>query len=563
MSAPSREQVLAEMTKPGGPFEITEVDIGGSKVRAYVNAPSSMRMMLEMTRGYGDRDFLVYGEDRVTFAQHLELVAGLAKWLADHHGVGKGDRLAIGMRNYPEWLVAFWAPQVLGAITVPLNAWWSEAELRYALDDAGVSFAIVDGERYERMVHDLAELKVPTIVVRHDGEVAEGAVHWSAVLAELDRSGELPDVSIEPDDPSTILYTSGTTGHPKGAIGTHRNHMATFMNTALNGALDQALAGPPRQDAPANQPSMMVTFPFFHIGGINLLCMGTGFGLKLVLQYKWNLVEALELIQRERITSFAAVPMILRQLVESPLCAEYDLSSLTMVTGGAAAVPPDLVGGIGRTFGPNVKPATAYGLTEASGAATVHPAADYVGRTTSVGRAHPVVDVHVVDPETGQRLPTGSIGELWVHGPTVVAGYWNKPEATEAAFTDGWFHTGDLGYLDEEGFVYIVDRIKDMVIRGGENVYCAEVEAVLFEHPAVADVAIVGIPHRELGEQVAAVVQLREGASASADELKQHVAAQLAYFKVPEHVFFRDESLPRTATGKVLKRDLRNELAPS
>jgi long-chain acyl-CoA synthetase len=287
----------------------------------------------------------------------------------------------------------------------------------------------------------------------------------------------------------------------------------------------------------------------------------TGFGVKLVLQYKWDLEQALELVERERVTSFAAVPTILRQVLESPRLGEHDLSSLGTVTSGGAPVPPDLVRRVEELFATTVVPTNGYGLTETTSAVAVNRGAEYVARPNSVGRPMAVVDVRVVDPLTGDDQPVGATGELWFRGPSIVRGYWNKPEATSEAFTDGWFHSGDLGFVDDESFVSVVDRLKDVVIRGGENVYCVEVEAVLFEHPAVADVAVVGVPHRELGEQVAAVVHLEAGATTSVAELREHVAARLARFKVPEIVSFRDEPLPRTATGKVLKRDLRDELA--
>jgi long-chain acyl-CoA synthetase len=267
-------------------------------------------------------------------------------------------------------------------------------------------------------------------------------------------------------------------------------------------------------------------------------------------------------MQREQVTSFAAVPTILRQLLESPLLDEHDLSSLGTLTSGGAPVPPDLVDRVHERFAARVVPTNGYGLTETTSAVAVNRGQEYLERPDSVGRVMPVIDVRVVDPVRGVDQPAGGLGELWFRGPSVVRGYWNKPEATREAFTDGWFHTGDLGYVDDAAFVHVVDRLKDIVIRGGENVYCVEIEAALFEHPAVADVAVLGVPHRELGEEVAAIVQLRDGSVTTADELRAHVAVRLAHFKVPAHVVFRSEPLPRTATGKVLKRELRDELAP-
>ncbi len=584
MTAMSRADAVAALTKPGAPFEIVETEVRGVTVRAFAGAPASLRGVLESSRAHGTRDFLVYQDDRYTFADHLSIVAGLARWLTTEHGIGKGDRVAIGMRNYPEWIFTFWATQVLGAVAVPLNAWWTGAELRYALDDSGARFAVLDGERSSRLAGALAELSLPSIVVRPDGEPGAGdpgagAIPWADVYAGLDRSADLPAaVEIDPDDDATILYTSGTTGRSKGAIGTQRNHVTNYLNTAFSAAVERMLAAsatatvatgavtPGSAPVPAvvaPLPCSLQTYPFFHIGGLTAVYISTGFGTKMVLQYKWDLEEALELIQRERVTSLAAVPTILRRVLESPLLDRYDLSTLGNVGSGGAPVPPDLIHRVDDLFASKVTPANGYGLTETTSAVTSNRGRDYLDRPTSVGRTFPVVDVRVVDPATGADQPTGATGELWFRGPNVVRGYWNQPEATAAAFTDGWFHSGDLGHVDDESFVYVVDRLKDVVIRGGENVYCGEVEAALFEHPAVADVAVVGVAHRELGEQVAAVVQLADGAVVSAAELQAHVATRLAHFKVPELIVFRDEPLPRTATGKVLKRELRDDLTRS
>lgn len=560
-----RDDAVAELTAEGAPFEIVETVVDGVPMRVFANAPSSLRAILESTRAFATRDFVVFRDERYTFAAHLQIVAGLAGWLHRVHGVEKGDRVALGMRNYPEWLFTFWATQALGAVVVPLNAWWSGPELEYAVRDSGARVVVVDGERLERLAEQLPGLDLAALIVtRHGSELPDGAVRWEDILSGLDQEqgAALPTVDIAPDDDATILYTSGTTGAPKGAIGTHRNHVTNFMNTALLGAIGALMATGTTQPAPgAPTPAALQTFPFFHIGGLSGLYIYTGFGGKLVLQYKWDLEEALQLIERERIVALAAVPTIVRQILESPLTDQYDLSSVGGISSGGAPVPPDLIARIDEMFTSRVSPANGYGLTETTSAVVINAGAEYVGKANSVGRPVIVADVRVVEPASGEDQPRGSIGELWFRGPNIVRGYWNKSEATAAAFTDGWFHTGDLGYVDEDGFVFVVDRMKDVVIRAGENVYCAEVESVLFEHPGVGDVAIIGLPHRELGEEVAAVVQRKPGVEVSAAALQAHVAHRLARFKVPAHVFFQEDPLPRTATGKVLKRDLREALA--
>jgi long-chain acyl-CoA synthetase len=558
--AVTRAEAIAALTAAGQPFELQTIDHDGVPWRVFASAPASMRDFLATTAAFGDRDFLVYDGERTTYAEHLGLVGGLAAWLAAQ-GVGTGDRVAIGMRNYPEWVISFWATMALGAIAVPLNAWWLGPELEYAIADSGARVLLVDGERLERLTPHLAALDVATTVVcRHRGDVPADAVRWEELRPTLDTTVGLPDVAIGPEDHATILYTSGTTGAPKGALATQRNHVTNIMNTLLMGAVGMAVAGVTADpDAPPPQGASLQVFPFFHIGGLSGLYVTTVTGNKLVTMYKWDVDVAIDLLVQERITSTAMVPTVLRQLLESPRLASLPRDALAGIASGGAPVPPDLIRSIEDQFESKVSPANGYGLTETTSAVIANSGADYFTHPDSVGRPAVGTDVRIVG-ELGEDLPHGSIGEVWVRGPNIVDGYWNKPEATAAAFTDGWFHTGDLGRQDDDGFVYIVDRLKDVVIRGGENIYSAEVEAVLFEHPAVLDVAIVGLPHEHYGEEVAAVVNVREGAAVTVQELQEFAATKLARFKVPTQVFLRAEPLPRTATGKVLKRELRDEL---
>jgi acyl-CoA synthetase (AMP-forming)/AMP-acid ligase II len=554
----SREDALRALSAPGADFELTEEVVRGVPMRVFRNAPASLRAVLEATREFAERDAVVYERERFTYAELLAVTRGLAARFKERYGLEPGDRIAVAMRNYPEWPLVFWAAIAAGLVVVPLNAWWTAAELRYAIEDSGARLLVADGERMEVLGDQLAELPLRGVIaVRPAAELAQRAEGWEEVRAELDLDASLPDVNIEPDDDATILYTSGTMGTPKGAIGTHRNHVTNLMNTALNGALGLTMAG---GEPPEEQPVYMTTFPIFHIAGQTGMQFSALSGSKLVLLYRWDNAKALEMIERERVSSLAAVPKTVRRLLDSPELAERNLSSLTGLASGGAPVPPDLILQVDRQFASAVAPANGYGLTETTSAVVVNSGEEYVEHPDSVGR--PVVgsDLRVVDPGTGKDVPHRQVGELWVRGPNVVRGYWNKPNETAESFTDGWFHTGDLGYVDDDGLVYVVDRLKDVVIRGGENVYCAEVEATLFEHPAVEDVAVVGLPDELLGEEVAAIVNLREGASAGEGQLRAHAAERLARFKVPGVIVLRGEPLPRTATGKVLKRDLREEL---
>lgn len=557
----TRQQAVDALTAPGAAFELQEIELGGIPMRVFARAPVTLRDVVASTAAHGDRDFLVYRDERISFAEHLGLVGGLAAHLSEH-GIGKGDRVAIGMRNYPEWVISFWATVCLGAIAVPLNAWWTGPELRYAISDSGSRALLIDGERLDRLAPHRADVSTVelTVVSRAGGAIPGDAVAWEVLRDRIDRTAPLPDVEIATDDHTSIMYTSGTTGVPKGALATHRNHCTNIMNTWFAGAVAAAMAGAKTDPgAPAPQMAALQIFPFFHIGGLTGMYMSTANGSKLVTMYRWDVDTAIDLLATEAITSTSMVPMVLRQLLESPRLETLAADALAGIAAGGAPVPPDLIRRIETQFDTRVSAANGYGLTETTSAVVANSGRDYFDNPDSVGRPAVGADLRIARPD-GHEVPTGGVGELWVRGPNIVDGYWNQPEATAESFTEGWFHTGDLAHIDERGFVYVVDRLKDVVIRGGENVYSAEVEAVLFEHPAVLDVAIVGLPHAHYGEEVAAVVQLRPDGHVSANELQQFVAERLARFKVPSRVFFRDEPLPRTGTGKVLKRELRDDL---
>ncbi len=563
--APTIAETHATLTAAGSMFEMEEADVFGARLRTWKNAPPSLRAVAELSRLHGDAPFIVYEDEVLTFEQHFRAAAHLAGVLVDRYGVEKGDRVAIIMRNFPEWSIAFWAAAAAGAVVVPLNAWWTGAELEYGLTDSGAKVAFVDAERLERLADILPELDMSTVVVRGSGDAADQtaaqvADRWEDVLGEVPDDAELPDVSLEPDDLATIFYTSGTTGRPKGALGTHRNICGNLISLGFSASRGQLRAGrASAAPSPSGQAVGLLSVPFFHATGCHsVLVANLATGGKLVLMHKWDAERALELIERERVTSFGGVPAMVWQVLQSPSFATRDVSSVKSIGYGGAPAPPELVRRIEELF-PGRIPSNGYGLTETSSVTTMNAGADYLRKPESVGVPVPVVDVRCVDPE-GNDVPTGEIGELWIQGPNVVKGYWGKPDETEKAFGGGWFKSGDLARIDDEGFVYIVDRAKDMVIRGGENVYCAEIEAALFEHPDIADAAVIGIPHQVLGEEVGAVIVLRPGATTSAEELQAHVGERLAAFKVPTRIYFRDEPLPRNPQGKVLKRELRDEV---
>jgi long-chain acyl-CoA synthetase len=559
---PPSPDIQQTLTGPGAFFEIEERDIRGVTTRVWKNAPPSLRAVLDQSRLHTDRTFLVYEDERLSFAEHYGAVAALARRMLEDWGLRKGERVAIAMRNFPEWSVVFWATVASGGVAVPLNSWWQGEELAYGLRDSGASLLFCDAARAAILAPRLGGLGLRAVVVaRAEGALSPGLERFEDAVGTPAADATLPEVDLDPEDEATIFYTSGTTGEPKGALGTHRNictNLASLAFVQARGALRGGGQFPPPADRP--QPAQLISVPFFHATGCHsILVANTAFGGKLVMMYKWDPERALELIERERISSFGGVPAMVWQVLESPSFSQRDLSCVSSVGYGGAPAAPELVRRIKQAF-PSAAPGNGYGLTETSSITSFNLGDDYVRKPDSVGTPMPVCELKVVD-EKGRELPCGEVGELWIKGPNVVKGYWHKPEATLESFSDGWLHSGDLARLDDEGFVYIVDRAKDMLIRGGENVYCVEVESALYDHPEVMDAAVVGIPHRVLGEEVGAVVQLTPGSRLSQEDLRAHVAARLAAFKVPVRIEIRGEPLPRNPNGKILKNELKEALA--
>ena len=563
VTAGFEDPVLAELTGPGGAFEIVTEDVVGVPLQVYKNRLHSMGDLIAMADGRAGVDFLVQGDRRLTYDEHNALIRRVAASLGEL-GVGHGDRVAILSANNVEWVVLWWAAAAIGAVVVPLNAWWKTDELEFGLRDSGAKLLFCDPKRWQAVRDRVEALPGVEHVYVMDMEEPDGFARPGAELLG-DDPGTLPDAGVDEDDLFAILYTSGTTGRPKGATLTHRQALANLQNIFCLGIANASRGGEAAPELSSKvQSATLLVVPLFHVTGcLSTMMLSYASGAKLVLMPpgRFDPDAAMATIEREKVTSFGGVPTIMWRIVESPNFESYDLSTVQRVSYGGAPAAPELVQRIHERF-PKVRKtlATAYGLTESASVATSNTGDDYRTHPDSVGRPAPTVEIGVVDPD-GRPAPTGATGEIWLRGPTIMRrGYWNRPEATAEAITpDGWFRSGDIGRFDEDGFLYLVDRAKDMIIRGGENVYCVEVEQVLFEHPDVVDAAVVGVPHKVLGEEVKAVVQLKPGSTATAEDLRAQCSARLANFKVPEHVELRDEPLPRNPAGKVLKNLLRGD----
>ena len=567
-------EVAGQLIGEGGQFEVvTTTEIDGRPMKVYKDRLPSLRFVSEVFgAAHGDKEFVVHGEERTTYAEFLGEVNALSAWLAGQ-GVGKGDRVAVLSQNNPQWCASFWATVDMGAILVGLNGWWNADEIVYGLNHSGARVLVADAKRFERLAPHLAEVPAVEHVVLIDAEPSAFASFTDGVDApptlhgyrDAVRSGSaegpgFPDTEIAESDPAVIFYTSGTTGRPKGAISTHGNMIANLQNTVFTLTLS-AMANSAAAGATAGgQPVSLLTSPLFHVSGCHsTLVVGFMGGMKLVIpEGRFDPEKVFGLIEAEGVQIWATVPTMIWRATEHPARHDHDLSTITSVAFGGSPSADELQRRIRETF-PNVRSTSnAYGLTESSSVATILSGGSAVDKVDSVGRPMPVVDIAIADP-TGTHLGPGQTGEVLIRGPIIMAGYWDNPEATANTIRDGWLHTGDVGHLDDDGYLFITDRAKDMLIRGGENVYCVEIENRLVEHPEIADAAVVGVPHPELGEEVKAVLELTDGATITDDDVRSWVAETLAAFKVPTYVERRHEKLPRNASGKLLKNVLRGE----
>ncbi|MEM7437147.1 MAG: class I adenylate-forming enzyme family protein [Myxococcota bacterium] len=546
---PVMARVEADLLAPGAPFEITEEEVLGARVRVFANRPRSLRDLLLRAREFGEAEYLVFRqgdqERRYTFAAHERAVAATAAALRERYQVRPGDRVAVLAANCPEWVITFWATVSLGAICVGLNGWWTETEIRYALEHARPKVLIADRKRAARLTGDVG---TPMIIVEDD---------FAPLVREFEGAS-LPDEPIAEVDPAVILYTSGTTGRAKGVVHTHGNMTNMLMVAFFHGARLMA-ANPVAHELPALPNTVLVTSPLFHVSGLHCAAMtALGGGAKTVWPMgRFDPEAVLSMIQQEQVTGWGYTATMLNRVVNHANLERFDLSSLRSIGGGGSPIPAELLARAREVFPQcHHTMGVGYGLTEGTAFATLHTGAELADDPTSVGRPVPVVDVEVRDSQ-GRAVEDGVEGEIHLRGPLVMQGYWNDPEATASAIKAGrWLKTGDIGHLSG-GRLYIASRKRDLILRGGENVYPAEIEMRLLAHPDVLEAAVFGVDHADLGEEVKAVVVVDPGSHTSQDALEQWVSAELAYYKVPSVWQFRDAPLPRNATGKVLKQALR------
>jgi long-chain acyl-CoA synthetase len=545
------------VTGSGQIFELIDGEVRGVKMKVFKNAPAHLGQVFAGSRGHGDKTFLVYEDEIITFAQAADRIDALASLLVNTYGVKKGDRVAVAMRNFPEWVMSFAAIISVGAVNVSMNSWWTEDEMDFALEDSGATVLICDQQRFDIGAASCVKKNIKVLVVRAEKPLPAGVDKWEEVLPLGDKH---PGADISPDDDATILYTSGTTGRPKGAVSTHRAIISSIMAFSARNTIFQ-MSGTKLKDVdgPEVPTSFILIVPLFHVTGcvpVMLSCFVAG--LKLAIMYKWDPEKALEMIEREQITNFVGVPTQSWDLVNSPAFEKYDTSSLRAVGGGGAPSPTSLVGKVNDKV-KNGNPQLGYGMTETNAFGPAITGSDYLSHPTSTGRASWPMMVEVRD-ENLKPVPTGQSGEIWFFGPMLIRGYWNRPDATAETIVDGWLRSGDLGRLDADGYVYVEDRVKDMILRAGENVYGAEVESAIYEHPAVHEAAVFGVPHERLGEEVGVAILVNDGMTLTPEELWAFLDVKIAKFKIPTQVVIMTEPLPRNAAGKFLKRELQQHV---
>lgn len=550
--------IRAQLTSQGAPFEVQQVTLSdGRSVAAYRNAFQNLAQVIDAGRVHGAAEFMVYGEDRWTFDRFFAAADALASRLQKQCGIKPGDRVAIAMRNRPEWAVAFAAIALLGAVPVPLNSFGLSSELMANLEDTRPVMLICDADRHARISQAIAQTVIKVVVVDGEG----GDISWSELTAGGHDGFVSPQLSA--DEPALILFTSGATSRAKGVESTHRAVCQGIFNIDFIGAV-AAMTSP---DAIAAimarqlQPTILSAVPLFHVSGLHAqLLVSLRHGRRLIFVHRWEPEKAAELIRKEKVTQFNGAPSMVQQLIGLPGFEQPESSgNLSGVGFGGAGLHPRLIDEVLAKFKGRMS-GIGFGLTESNGVCAGSSGRMFEAHPRSSGVLSPIIEVRIADLD-GTALPIGEPGEVWLRGVTLMERYCGDAEATAKAMQGGWFHTGDIGVLDDEGFLTIVDRIKDVINRSGEKIAAAEVEACLLQHEALEEAAVFSMPHEVTGEQVVAVVVGKTGSQVTPELLREFVAQRLAGYKVPSRIVVRAEPLPRNPAGKMLKASIRKECA--
>ena len=552
--------IAAAHMGPGAALETETVTIDGQELSVFAHVPKNLGELYKLGLEFGDQTFLVYQQERFSFAESLDLALRMARILKEKYEIQLGDRVAICARNSPEWCMAYMAITLVGAIAVPMNSWWKSPELKYGLRDSDSKLIFLDPARLGLVKPFLDNLDVQIVMIKPEVESAFPEFYELARSVEPLYQHELDEIEVFPEDNASIMYTSGSTGMPKGVLSTHRNIINALYTWRFVKEITEILRPELVEEDPEFPPALLANVPLFHVTGSHAQFLASFiYSRKFVMMYKWDAEAALKLIEQERISVFHGVPTMAWEIMQSPNFETTDLRSLRGVQSGGAPRPPEHLNMIMQKFPDSAIPGLGYGLTETNAIGAIISGKFYASRPNSTGRpTPPVTSVKIVDDE-GNTLEDGGVGEICIKGATVMKGYWNNPEATAEVIKAGWFYSGDIGMLDELGFLIILDRAKDIVIRGGENIGCAEVEYAISEHPEVSEVSVYGIPEERLGEMLCCSIMLQAGSVLNSEQLTSFLSSRIASFKIPERAFFQYEQLPRIATGKIAKKELRKK----